>query len=107
MKKILILIFTFTIFLVNAQKNSGFSDDNRKTTGICLTTSGIAFTAAAILESASQYGTYVTTKPATSKSTQQVSYVKPPVYQQTPRNIMFVVGISLTITGLFTMMSGK
>jgi hypothetical protein len=30
------------------------------------------------------------------------SYVTPPFWKQTPRNIMFVAGVGITITGLIT-----
>ena len=32
-----------------------------------------------------------------------MTYVTPSFWQQTPRNIMFVVGITVTITGLITL----
>jgi len=102
MKKFLIIIFVIGFIRVQAQRNTGYSDD-RKNTGIGLTVGGVAFTAAALLETGYSYGTNVVTKPSTSTSSQQVSYVTPPFWQQTPRNIMFVVGCTITITGLFTL----
>lgn len=101
MKNILTFIFVMTLMTVQAQRNTGYSDD-RKNTGICLTVGGVGFTAAALLEGGFSYGTNVVTKPSTPTSSQQVSYVTPPFWQQTPRNIMFVFGCTLTITGLFT-----
>lgn len=103
MKKILTLIFVMTLITVQAQKRTSYSDETHKNTGICLTVGGVGFTAAALLECGSSYGTNVVTKPSTSTASQQVSYVTPPFWQQTPRNIMFVVGCTLTITGLFTL----
>ncbi len=102
MKKILTLIFVMTLMTVQAQKRTGYSDSDRKNSGIVLTVGGVAFTAAALLETGYSYGTNVVTKPSTSTTSQQVSYVTPPFWKQTPRNIMFVVGCTLTITGLFT-----
>jgi hypothetical protein len=103
MKKIITLIFVMTLMTVQAQRSTGYSDETRKNTGICLTVGGVAFTTAALLEGGSSYGTNVVTKPSTSTSSQQVSYVTPPFWKQTPRNIMFVFGVTLTITGLFTL----
>jgi hypothetical protein len=102
MKRLFTLIFVLTAMLTQAQRNTGYSDD-RKNTGIVLTIGGVGFTAAALLETGYSYGTNVVTKPSTSTTSQQVSYVTPPFWQQTPRNIMFVVGCTLTITGLFTL----
>ena len=102
MKKLFILIFVLTTMLMHAQRNTGYSDNSKQAAGWTMTIAGIGFTTAAILETGYSYGTNVVTKPATSTSSQQVSYVIPPVYQQTPRNIMFVVGVGFTITGLIT-----
>jgi len=108
MKKLLILIFVFTAVVASAQKRyNGGSDVNRKSTGICVTIGGVAFTTAAILEGGYSYGTNVTTSPATPTSSAKVSYVIPPVWRQTPRNIMFVAGVGLTITGLITAISSR
>jgi len=108
MKKILTIAFMLFLTTSYGQRRStGYSDENRKSTGICVMVGGVAFTTAAVLEGGYQYGTYVVSKPATPTSSQQVTYVVPPVYQQTPRNIMFCVGVGLTITGLFTMLSAR
>lgn len=90
-----------SIFALQAQQK--FTGENNKNTGICLTLGGVSFTTAAILENGAQYGTNIIGT-ATSTST---TYVTPPIWKQTPRNIMFVVGIGLTITGLLTIVSNK
>lgn len=36
-----------TLMTVQAQKRTGYSDESRKNTGICLTVGGVGFTAAA------------------------------------------------------------
>jgi len=105
MKKLLILLFLITAVSVDAQRNTGYSDNTKQTTGWCLTIGGVGFTTAAILEGGYSYGTNVITKQSTATTSQQVSYVTPPVWQQTPRNIMFVVGVGFTITGLITALS--
>lgn len=86
------------------QRNTGNSDSQRNS-GLVMTVGGVAFTTAAILEGGYSYGTNVVTKPATANSSQQVSYVTPPFWKQTPRNIMLVVGVTLTMTGLITALS--
>lgn len=93
------------VMIMQAQRQTGYSNESRRNAGICMTLGGVAFTAAAVLETGYSYGTNVVTKPSTSTSSQQVSYVIPPAYKQTPRNIMFVVGVGFTITGLITALS--
>lgn len=107
MKTILTICLFLAVFTTQAQKrNTGYySNDNKKNAGICLTVAGVAFTGAAILEGGSQYGTYVSTPNNTSKY--NTTYVTPPFWKQTPRNIMLVVGVSLTITGLITAASHR
>jgi hypothetical protein len=105
MKYTLLIIFVITVMFTQAQNKSGYSDNNRQTTGWCLTIGGLGFTTAATLEGGYSYGTNIITKPSTSTASQQVSYVIPPFYRQTPRNIMFTVGVGLTITGLLTALS--
>jgi hypothetical protein len=103
MKTILSILFTLILTTSVAQSKHQYSNSDKKNTGIVLTVGGVAFTGAAILEGGYQYGTYVTTSPATTTSSTKQSYVIPPFWKQTPRNIMFVVGCSLTITGLFSL----
>jgi hypothetical protein len=103
MKKLFSILFVLILTTSVAQNKYRYSDETKKNTGIGLTVGGVAFTAAAILEGGYQYGTYVTTTPATPTSSPKQTYVTPPFWKQTPRNIMFVVGVSLTITGLFSL----
>lgn len=91
------------LITVKAQRRVGYSDESRKNSGICLVVGGVAFTTAALLETGYSYGTNVVTSPSTPTTSQKVSYVTPPFWKQTPRNIMFVVGVTLTISGLFTL----
>lgn len=107
MKKLITLFFILLSITLSAQKRSTYSDGNKMATGAGLTIGGVAFTFAAAIEGGQNYGTYQTTSPATATSSQKVTYVTPPIWRQTPRNIMFVVGGTLTITGLITMISGK
>jgi hypothetical protein len=103
MKTILTILFSLMLMTSFSQRhNSIYSDESRKKAGLCLTFGGVAFTGAAILEGGSQYGTYVNTTPMNMGNSTTSSYVTPPFWKQTPRNIMFVAGVGITITGLIT-----
>jgi len=107
MKKLLTLFFLVSLMTAHAQRKDSHYDynsnnDTRKNIGYGLTVGGVALTTAAIIEGGSQYGTYVNVAPTSSNGYMTTQYVTPPVYQQTPRNIMFCVGIGFTITGLIT-----
>ena len=95
MKKLILI----SLLLISSR---GFSqirkEINPNNEGIVLTVGGVAFTAAAILEGNVAYGTYQVRQ--TSPTTQSHKYVTPPFLRQTPRNIMFGVGISFSIAGL-------
>lgn len=96
MKKILITLFLLLSLNTFSQSGIYYSGDT-KDLGIGLTVGGLSFTLAATLEGSYQYGTYVKQPDGKEK------YVIPNFWGQTPRNIMFVVGGTLTITGLFTL----
>ena len=101
MKKIILtLAFLFLLVKTNAQNNRGYSDKKQES-GICLVVGGVAFTTAAILENSYNYTTPTSTGPYNS------GYTTKPFYQQTPRNIMFVVGITITISGLIVLGTNK
>lgn len=108
MKNLFIFLFVLSLLTAKSQsRSSGFSTESKKNTGVGLLVGGVAFTAAAILEGPYNYGTYVTTSQSTPTMSQKVSYVTQPVWRQTPRNIMFCVGITLTMTGLITAISNR
>lgn len=81
--------------------------DEGKSAYVALLVAGLAFTVAAIAEGSSQYGTWVTTTPQNSYNNQygagpQSSYTTfktPGFWQQTPRQLMLVAGIGMSITG--------
>lgn len=98
MKNILTTLLLFLTLNGFSQSKTFLSSDSNKDFGIGLTVGGVTFTLAATLESSYQYGTYVKQPNGSEK------YVIPDFWGQTPRNIMFIVGGTLTITGLFTMM---
>jgi len=95
MKKLLII--STLLFSLTTKAQFKYSDSDRKEKGWVITTAGLSFTTAAILETSYQYGTYQ--KDNTGK---EVYYIKE-FFKQTPRQIMLVVGVSMTITGLFTL----
>lgn len=100
MKRFLFVILTLLSLTALSQTNrtpNTYNGDNSQV-GLTLTISGVAFTGAAFLETGYMYGTY--TAPM---GTPNAQYVIPPFWQQTPRNVMLVVGVGLTATGLITM----
>jgi hypothetical protein len=75
---------------------------DRKNSFICVFIAGLAFTTASILEGGVGYGTWSNSLSSSSPSS---TYVTPPFWKQTPRQIMMVVGVGFTITGGVGMMS--
>jgi len=105
MKKILLLLAILITVNSFAQRRQYNNSQNRENAGFVLMVSGVAFTAAAILETSQGYGTWVASP--TPNSPYNSTYVTPGFWQQTPRNIMLVVGVSFTFTGLITQFSNK
>lgn len=99
MKKILLILLLLVSLKSFSQKR--YDEDDRKKSGATLILGGVAFTTAALLETGYSYGTYV--KNPTPGNPMNQTYVTPNFWEQSPRQIMFVVGVSLTITGLFTL----
>lgn len=97
-----------SVNLLSNSINSKYQDkDSRKNGFLCILIAGIAFTTAAIIEGGSHYGTYVNSTPSTLGTSPTSTYVTPPVYQQTPRNVMFCVGIVFTTVGIVGMANNK
>lgn len=101
MKKIIYIIALFLISL-SSYSQSNYDSDDRKKTGLVLTVGGVAFTTAAILEGSYNYSTYKVTN-GVNRNSPTHRLTNPSFIEQTPRNIMFTVGLTLTITGLFTL----
>jgi hypothetical protein len=99
MRKILLILLLLVSLKSFSQKR--YNENDRKNTGVTLIVGGVAFTTAALLENGYSYGTYV--KNPTPGNPMNQTYVTPNFWEQSPRQIMFVVGVSLTITGLFTL----
>lgn len=80
-------------------------DVDSKTGFTVIFISGLAFTAAALLEGGSQYGTYVSNpQPGNPYNT---TYVTPNFWQQTPRQIMLCIGVGFTFVGGIGMIKSK
>lgn len=100
MKKIrLALLLACMSFLIQAQTNRkvNFSTQDQQLTRVGLTIGGVAFTAAGFL-----------TPPIYTNVHQQGLYVKQvqlPIYQQGPRLTCMVTGITLTLTGLISLIA--
>ena len=97
MKIIILILFLFLSL-------TGFSQykiDNHENKGLVLTIGGVGFTTAAILEGSANY----TTNQVISygNNSIMVKQYTPPFFQQYPRSIMFTLGVSLTVTGLITL----
>ena len=101
MKKILYIITLLTIS-VSSYAQSDYDSKDRRNTGLVLTVGGVAFTTAAILEGSANYSTNQVTK-GTNGNSPIHRLTNPSFIEQTPRNIMFTVGLTLTITGLITL----
>ncbi len=101
MNKILLTIALLCIG-IHGHSQSNYDSDDRKKNGIVLTIGGVAFTTAAIIEGSYNYSTYRVTN-GTKGNSPTHRLTNPSFIEQTPRNIMFTVGLTLTITGLFTL----
>ena len=85
---------------VNLHLNRSFYEGyetEMKNAFLALFVSGLAFTTASLLEGNSQYGTWVSTPQPNNPY--HMTYVTKPFWQQTPRQVMFCIGIGFTITG--------
>lgn len=100
MKKILTLL-AFYLFTINSTAQGIRVQSSNNNASKVLLIGGVAFTAAALLETGYSYGTFVSNQ--SNATPYNSSYVKKPFWKQTPRNIMLVAGVSFTITGLLTM----
>lgn len=101
-KTLIILIFFLSIILnANAQKNNSYRSDTK--TGICLTGAGLVFSAAGFLTTPD----YTYTQSNMGNNTFVMQKKQKPFIQQGPRFGCIVTGVTLTVTGLITMIAGK
>lgn len=105
MKKILIILCIFISFICNAQsRKSSYSNETRNTTGVALTLGGGIFTIAGFLTVPITTGQYVSNGPGNSMS---VKNTQAPFYQQGPRFGCIVTGVTVTATGLISLLTNK
>lgn len=90
---------------LDSKTYTGDNKDKKKNSFAALLVGGILFTTAAILEGDSQYGTWVSTPQPNNPY--HATYVTKPFWQQTPRQIMFCVGVGFTLTGGIGLLSMK
>lgn len=102
MKKIPILI-TILILSFSPSKaqisNYGYSY-GENTSSLCFIVGGVSFTAAALFEGDKEYSTYMVVNGVSTYTTKSF-------WHQPQRDIMFVGGITLTITGLIGRLSRR
>jgi hypothetical protein len=99
MKKIILISFLF----LSLTGFSQYMSDKYENKGLVITIGGLGFTTAAILEGNYNYTTNQTV--SYGNNSIMVKQYTPPFFQQYPRSIMFTVGVSLTVTGLITLIA--
>ena len=98
--KILVVILLLGLGLCGNTKAQHMTISNSKNVYLVLTVSGGSLLTASILPNradgywVSNYSSY--------KNSYTSTYVKPNIFLNTPNNIMFVTGITLTATGLIS-----
>lgn len=99
MKKLILISLLF----LSATGFSQYKTDIHENKGLIMTIGGLGFTTAAILEGNYNYTTNQTV--SNGNNTVITKQYTPPFFQQYPRSIMFTVGVSLTVTGLITLIA--
>lgn len=106
MKKLLILLFlVLGITTKSISQVKLYESDSRKTEGLILTVSGIAFTTAGSYEGFYNYHDWIPNNPQYPASGGK--WIKKPWYKQGGRPYVIGVGITFTFTGLITIISSK
>ena len=99
MKKLILISLLF----LSTTGFSQYKTDIHENKGLIITIGGLGFTTAAILEGNYNYTTNQTV--SNGNNTVITKQYTPPFFQQYPRSIMFTVGVSLTVTGLITLIT--
>jgi hypothetical protein len=99
MKKLILISLLF----LSTTGFSQYKTDIHENKGLIMTIGGLGFTTAAILEGNYNYTTNKTV--SNGNNTVITKQYTPPFFQQYPRSIMFTVGVSLTVTGLITLIA--
>lgn len=98
MKKLILMsVLLLTVLSTNAQSRRSYNLYESKK-GWIISLGGFSLMTAAILEGDKNYTTYV------RNTNGQVQKYTKPFMSQTPRNIVFFTGVTLTFTGFITML---
>jgi UPF0716 family protein affecting phage T7 exclusion len=103
MRKIFFICMLFLSVNAQAQTRNKYNNDNSLKTGHGIAIGGAVFTIAGFLTPP----LYTSTHSPNSTSNYNMAQHKLPFYQQGPRATSIVAGITITIAGLITMLSGK
>lgn len=103
MKNLILILGLFLSLSIKAQTRHGYSDNSGFKTGHGITVGGVIFSVAGFMTPQNYTYTY------TPNSTSSYNYTRQtlPFLKQGPRAACIVTGITLTCTGLITMMTGK
>lgn len=106
MKKYVIILALVLVTLVsNAQsRRPTYSNETKQTTGIALTVGGLGFSLAGFLTVPITTGQYVSNGNNVSMS---VKNTQAPFYQQGPRFGCIVTGVTVSVTGLISLIANK
>lgn len=109
MKKLIIASFLLISMKVSAQSMSRnySNDENKKTTRIALTLGGVGFTIAGFLTPPIYTGQNTTNPNVQVSHFANQKQTQLPFYQQGPRFGCIVTGITLTASGLISMIAGR
>lgn len=102
MKKIITLLAILFTLTTNAQSRKPMSNEKAGTTGLALTFGGLGFSAAGFLTPPITTGQYVSNGNGATGSTHNTNA---PFYQQGPRFGAIVGGVTITLTGLITLIA--
>lgn len=98
--KIIFLGLILSLGLCGNTKAQTFRYSNKPKNGPIMLVGGITLITASVLENNAQGDWVYTYSPKSGTFTKE--YVRPNIFKNTPVNIFFGVGITLTVTGLFS-----
>ena len=98
--RILILGLVVSLGLCVKTKAQTFRYSNKPKNGPIMLVGGVTLITASVLENNAQGDWKYTYSAKTNSFTKE--YVRPNIFKNTPVNIIFGVGVTLTVTGLFS-----
>lgn len=105
MKKLILILLLFGLSFKSNSQMRLYDGNSSKKNGLVLTLSGISFTTAGLCEGFYNYRNWVPSDPQRPYLGGQ--WVKKPWYKQGGRPYVIGVGVTLTFTGLITLISNK